>query len=668
MNPVPEVVELRVHGVGGSPPDALLGVASPADCLREAGGADDLGGGQTVFVSRRGDRAVQGYIWGALTEKPALQPLWLLLLPFTLMNVSGWMHPPLEELRTRGRGPLRLFRALILFVSAVFTASYFVWVSNLIINRLYHGQTWLHFAWGPRTRIALGGGLVALLLGVVFALAHSRQRKFEGQRPPEAVTWASGERGQELTLADGRFWNRVGYARGLLAVHVAVGVLAVAGVTAWSWMHSSSVDVVFDGRSAMRLLGISGLATYTTEIALWAIVAVALVQLIGWRRPKRGTLRFRWLGPATAATSGIAYGTIFLYALAVLLGSHGRGRVAVLATSFGIGTLALLGAGAGLVIWALVRRAQELRLARTGPPPFRVHPDEREWDGDERRGATTSMYGRIAAGRALSQAGATATVALTVSAFAFLISALVQFRFGLIGWLEWSVRVGEVIAAAGTAALLVFLIRNARKPNERRTIGIIWDVLTFWPRRFHPFGVRPYAERAVPELEARLLTLVREHGHRVILSCHSQGTTLGYAALVQLPDDVVKQISFLTYGTPLRQLYQMAFPAYFRQDDFLALGRRLFDDRGTPSSSWRIFYRLTDYIGTTVFGDAAVEEPVPDPAEAPLLAHQPFGAPAVDAFPDTPRAAWDELFKHSYYNREAALKEWLADLKVRMSR
>jgi hypothetical protein len=359
---------------------------------------------------------------------------------------------------------------------------------------------------------------------------------------------------------------------------------------------------------------------------------------------------------------------MFFYALPLLFGAHSRGRVAVMAVSFGIGTLALLAAGGGLFVWFRRQRKKELRRARTGPPPFGVPADDRDWDGDERRGATKAMYGRIAAGRALSQAGATATVAMTASAFVFLVSALVQFRFGEIHWLAWSVHVGEIVAAAGTGALLLFLIRNARKPNERRTIGILWDVLTFWPRRFHPLGVRPYAERAVPEIEARLLTLVDGYHRRVILSCHSQGTILGYASLVQLPDDVVKDVSFLTYGTPLRQLYQMAFPAYFRREDFDRLRGRLFDDRGSPASSWRIFYRLTDYIGTTVFGDAGIEEAVPDPAEAPLLAHQPFGTPPADPFPDTPRAAWDALYRHSYYNCEAALKVWLTGLKERMAR
>lgn len=40
-----------------------------------------------------------------------------------------------------------------------------------------------------------------------------------------------------------------------------------------------------------------------------------------------------------------------------------------------------------------------------------------------------------------------------------------------------------------------------------RILGNVWDVLTFWPLRYHPFAVPPYAERAVPELRHRLRRL-----------------------------------------------------------------------------------------------------------------------------------------------------------------
>jgi hypothetical protein len=673
---MPEVVELRVHGVGGSPPEGLLGVASAWDCVQEAGD------GETFFVSRREDRRVQGYIWGNLTERPLLQPLWLFLLPFTFVNVAGWMHRPLAELRGGWTGWVRLFRGLVLLIGAGLTASYFFWLANLVINRLYQGQTWMHFGSSPRIRVALGGGIVLLLLGAMYRVAGATQRRFEAIDPPESVM-AAAERqppeeaepelapARDIDLADSRFWSRPAYARNLLVAHVLVGVLATALVTAIAWMRAAPEDFPVDLALAgtMSPLGIAVLATYTTEIALWGIVGLLAVHVAGWgtARPP-GALRFRWLAPATTATLGVAVGTMFIYALPLLFGAHSAGRVAVLSISFGMGTLAAIPAVMGLAVWYVRRRREELRRAMSGLPPYGVPPDPPGRDGDEPHGATPTMYRRIAGSRTISDAGRNATTVLTAIAITFLVFALLQFRFGLFRQLAWSVRLGEIIAAAGTGALLVFLIRNARKPNERRIVGILWDVLTFWPRRFHPFGVRPYAERAVPEIETRLVRLVRHYRRRVILSCHSQGTVLGYAALVQLPDDVVRDVAYLTYGAPLRQLYEMAFPAYFSKQGYADLRRRLFDDGESPSPSWRSFYRLTDYIGTTVFEDPTLEDAVPDPAQEPEVSDLPLDRPLGDPFPDPPRTVWSELLLHSYYNRETQLKAWLRELGARMER
>jgi hypothetical protein len=672
---MPEVVELRVHGVGGSPPEGLLGVASAWDCVQEAGD------GETFFVSRREDRRVQGYIWGNLTERPLLQPLWLFLLPFTFVNVAGWMHRPLAELRGGWMGWLRLFRALVLLIGAALTASYFFWLANLVINRLYQGQTWVHFGSSPRIRVALGGGIVLLLLGAMYLVAGATQRRFEAFDPPTMVTdqAAPKEAGtdkpadvatRDIDLTDPRFWSRPAWARGLLVTHVVVGVLATAVVTAMAWTRAATEDPPggLATSGTLKPLGIAVLATYTTEIALWAVVGLLAAHLAGWGRPPRGVRRFRWLAPATTATLGVAVGTMFIYALPLLFGAHSAGRVAVLSISFGVATLAAIPAAAVLVVWYVRRRREELRRATSGPAPFAVPPDPPGRDGDEPHGATPTMYRRIAGSRTVSDAGRNATTVLTAVAMTFLVSALLQFRLGAFRQLAWSVHAGEVIAAGGTGALLVFLIRNARRPNERRIVGILWDVLTFWPRRFHPFGVRPYAERAVPEIETRLVRLVRHHRHRVMLSCHSQGTVLGYAALVQLPDDVVREVAYLTYGAPLRQLYEMAFPAYFSKQDYARLRARLFDDGESPAPSWRSFYRLTDYIGTTVFEDPTLEDAVPDPATGPEISDLPLDRPLGDPFPDPPRTAWSDLLLHSYYNRETQLKAWLRELRGRMER
>jgi hypothetical protein len=81
-------IELRIHGVGGSTPEKLLGECHPEDVVEIQHGY------RTGVWARRRDPSVRGYLWGGLTSGAKLQPLWVLLLPFTLVNVAGWMHPP----------------------------------------------------------------------------------------------------------------------------------------------------------------------------------------------------------------------------------------------------------------------------------------------------------------------------------------------------------------------------------------------------------------------------------------------------------------------------------------------------------------------------------------------------------------------------------------------
>jgi len=111
------ITELRVHGVSGTPPESLL---QDPWTVRVAG--DELSGfhrrGQaTVALMRPGPTVPEAYSWGNLTSGGSLRALWLLLLPFTLVNVAYWMRP------TRTGRLDQLTRWLIRLLSASLTGT-----------------------------------------------------------------------------------------------------------------------------------------------------------------------------------------------------------------------------------------------------------------------------------------------------------------------------------------------------------------------------------------------------------------------------------------------------------------------------------------------------------------------------------------------------------------
>ena len=123
--------------------------------------------------------------------------------------------------------------------------------------------------------------------------------------------------------------------------------------------------------------------------------------------------------------------------------------------------------------------------------------------------------------------------------------------------------IGIALAGLVLPALAAFLYSAWNDPTKRRTIGVLWDVGTFWPRSYHPLSPPCYTERAVPDLQRRMWWL-HDNGGRVVLVGHSQGAVLTTAALLQ-PDCRPEgdQPAMVTFGSPVGKLYGWGFPAYF---------------------------------------------------------------------------------------------------------
>ncbi|MGW6784441.1 hypothetical protein [Streptomyces sp. NPDC054987] len=184
---------------------------------------------------------------------------------------------------------------------------------------------------------------------------------------------------------------------------------------------------------------------------------------------------------------------------------------------------------------------------------------------------------------------------------------------------------GSWLIGLGIALFAAWGRRAYRDPAARRTIGILWDVGTFWPRAAHPFAPPCYAERAVPDLTWRMAGWTGRTGGRLVISGHSQGSVLAAAAVWQLPPPARRRVALLTYGSPLARLYGRWFPAYFGPGPLAALHRDV--------DCWRNLWRATDPIGGPALpgpASPAVDRgPLADPLAYGRSARHPLPAPIL---------------------------------------
>ena len=730
------LTELRVHGVSGTPPEQMLD--QPAELIKRVNGASKAGfwrrwypGGTTN--DEPDQRHLEAYAWGHLTSGPATRALWLMLFPFTLVNLAHWMLPPYRARVRVSALSVTLLRLLgltltlmMLLAACTVTMDLAAWQCAAVSRCAARLGPFTRIGgWTVGERLALASVLPGLLVLVLWWLGHVPRHNAVEQLPKPAVST------RDCPLADEHFWSSDSSTGRLRASHVTawcagLGALTLAPVLRFGTpgaLHSAAgvlltleaiafaVAVLATSSSETTSRGGSSAEQFSGALASLRLISVALLVgsiLVTLSAPAHYPSGPGYLADMrTAINALLVTQGLLLVGLALCVGATrpwrlGREPAGYRVALWGFAApvtalLAWLIAGAlsvGVGVWAArylgtaatsTAQAKEIlahtrslltdpaaplpervaavdaRLPLIVPPPFfwagaaaaivlgvtlivavvvvvrtwrvvgalglRVeqgHPGQ-QGDPDTIRHVASIWAWAGLTDRASVVLGAMAGAATftMVAGAAMYLGA--DFSLDPGSRLVWLTAPGvSVIAgcAAGVVSLGFLAFRNA---NTRRTVGILWDIATFWPRANHPLTPPCYGEVAVPDLVERVRALSTSPGDRVVLSGHSQGSILVVAAVLNLADSLPERPALLTYGAPLRRLYARFFPAYFNPQVFAQA-------REWTGSHWVNLWAESDPIGSWVCSEPAVEAGIDrelvDPAS--LARGSNGGYPAVN--------------------------------------
>ncbi|MFE5813894.1 hypothetical protein ACFQ6S_10880 [Streptomyces sp. NPDC056479] len=724
-------LELLVHGVGGTTPQEML------DDPRTV----RITGDDTAAVFRRSDDidaedrpddrrdgpVPEAYVWCNLTSGNSARALWLLLLPFMVVNLAHWMRPTTHD---RAR-TVRLYGLLVRLAGLTLTVLLVAAACEVALDlaawqcagtrACAERHSWLGFLspsvsnggwWSdPGRRLALAAVVPAALTGLLWYLSRRTWSAYESQQPMSREPEPDEESGGTSLGRPGFWYGRRLVAR-LRAAHTAAGLLTVAAAVgsaaarfdrrpggpalldALGWLLDAALVacaavvvwvVCRRGRSENRLdQELDERLVRRLPLAALVLLALSLVYA-GWDRPgwqstgrlpgdpTFGAIAFfqgllvivlavvahvlhRTQPDPRAAMRGLGGPAVAM--LACALGGVMSGGVAQRVADWLDGTGASIVGPPVLLTWQasvippllvlllllcglLGWRAWLLRRAELGTVELDYTGEPRD-TARTRRIATTRAMATLT-DRAPLVVAVTSTATLLLGAGA-LVGALTTdetpseaadgaYAF-VHGAAETAQALGSWLIGLGFILFVTWGRRAYKDASARRTIGILWDVGTFWPRAAHPFAPPCYAERAVPDLTWRMATWTRDgEGRRLVISGHSQGSVLAAAAAWQLTPADRKRVALLTYGSPLERLYGRWFPAHFGTAALASLHAEV--------DCWRNLYRVTDPIGGPVrlpdgcdpeVDREALKDPLaygrtPEhPLPAPILGHGDYQA------------------------------------------
>ena len=180
IDPPDSVIELRTHGVSGTPPESMLNCSAVVQVWGDETGrffraADTLGEElwKVSSLNAESDAPVtryrEGYHWGKMTSGGLRQALWALLIPFALVNLSQWMVPPAGS-GAIGSRAVTLLRALVRLVGLGLTMMLMIQLSIVVADML--AVQCVRDAECLRRRLI--GGCATVLLDRIGATRHRR--------------------------------------------------------------------------------------------------------------------------------------------------------------------------------------------------------------------------------------------------------------------------------------------------------------------------------------------------------------------------------------------------------------------------------------------------------------------------------------------------------------
>jgi hypothetical protein len=224
------IAELRCDGAGGTPATTML----DRQLVSRVAGGDDAGfyRARSDYRTTDDDRRtpVEAYQWSNVAGAAAARALWMLLLPFTLTNLSMWMEPPsggVVRIGLRGLSRLLSLTTTLTLVTAfgVIALDLTAWQcgapSTACRNRLPLVDAVFSGFFEPAgRRLALAALVPIGLVVLLWVLGRRTWARYESY--PLTTRHADGD-----GLASPLFWDGREQVGRLRSLHVAAGLALI---------------------------------------------------------------------------------------------------------------------------------------------------------------------------------------------------------------------------------------------------------------------------------------------------------------------------------------------------------------------------------------------------------------------------------------------------------